>query len=369
MLNALWNRLKRRGASPRLNVVWPFGGPLIGGPTALPALRKVVNTYSTFLKILPLETEDGKPHPFIKLLEDGPHPAYSRSDFFEALTWETLVKGQFICHLESDFRGAITRIDPFRGGQCRAYPVKGSYDDPISIARHGFYYRASFGLKGTSQVFWPDSALHIKDAVSGYDALNAPSRLADYKTTFDCASACLNAVKGLADSGGRGPVMISGPEFSDAEKAKEIRGQFAKVLAAGLSSSGSQVMTMPEAWKPHPLLDGQGGHSMMRWLSERSDLYFAQLYSLPHEFLVAGKTGAQSLKEVVRLWIRTELKGLCAKISEAFNRAVNDGTRFTFKASRLRSSDMREAAQYFSQLVQSQILSPAEARELLEESL
>lgn len=369
MLGALFSRFKRRGAAPRLNVVWPFGGPLIGGPTALPALRKIVNIYSNFLSILSLETTAGKEHSFIKLLAEGPHPAYSRSDFMEALAWEVLVNGQLICHLEHDSGGVITRIDPFRGGQCRAYPVKGSYDDPINIARHGFYYRASFGLKGSSQVFWPDSALHIKDSLQGYDALNAQSRLSNYKVTFDTALACLNVTKGLADSGGRGPVLLAGEEFTDAEKSKEVRELFSKTLAEGLSSSGNQIVTMPDGWKPHPLLDGQGGHNMMRWLTERADLLLAQLYSVPHEFVTAGKTGAQSLKEVVRMFLRTQLKGFSEKVCEAFNKAVNDGTIFTFKASRLRASDMRESAQYFSQLVQSAIISPQEARELLEESL
>ena len=363
MLN-LFKRLKKR-ASAQIDTAWPFGmtAPLYGSIEGLATTRRCISLYAQFLSLLDLETQDGDSHYFIDLLEK-PHPAYSKSDFMQALCWEVLLNGQFICRLVySRKNGKIKRIDPYRANTARAYVKSGDYNDPEAVAK-GFYYRSSY----SSRVWWPDECLHIKDNLqSRGDMVNAYPRSYFYKALFEAGVSVLNATVGLSNSGGRGPVMIEGLEMGDDDKQKEVRENFQKVLQSGMKESTSQVMTMPPGYKPHRLLADQS-HSLITWLAERSDLELAKLWDVPFEILQVGKIGAQSLKEVWRQWIRINLRAFCSKVSQAFTEAVNDGTKFCFRVGKLRFSDQREAANYFSALIQDGVLSPAEVKKLLEEN-
>lgn len=368
MLKQVFDRfLKKRQAGSQISTAWPFGGiaPLSGNITGLATTRRCISLYSQFLSLLDLETEDGSnEHYFIKLLEK-PHPAFKKSDFMEALAWEVLLNGQFICRLIFDRQsGRIKRIDPYRNNTARAYVKKGDYNDPESVAQ-GFYYRSNYSGK----VFWPDEALHIKDNLQFRgDLVNAYPRSFFYKALFDSGVAVMNATQGLSMSGGRGAVMIEGVPMSDNEQDKKVRDNFQKTLQSGLKESTSQVMAMPAGYKVHRLLAEQS-HSMITWLAERSDLELAKLWDVPFEILQVGKIGAQSLKEVWRQWIRINLRAFVSKVADAFSESVNDGTKFVFRVGKLRFSDQREAATYFSSLIQNEVLTPEEAKKLLEEAL
>ena len=364
MLN-LFKRLKKRQAGSQISTAWPFGSiaPVYGSIEGLATTRRCISLYSQFLSLLDLETENGDNHYFIDLL-NKPHPAYSKSDFMQALAWEVLLNGQFICRLVYNrMNGKIERIDPYRHNTARAYVKSGDYNDPESVAK-GFYYRSSY----SSRIWWPDECLHIKDNLqSRGDMVNAYPRSYFYKALFESGVSVQNATLGLSNSGGRGPVLIEGLEIVDDDKQKEVRDIFQSVLQSGLKESTSQVMTMPAGYKPHRLLADQS-HSLITWLAERNDLELAKLWDVPFEILQVGKIGAQSLKEVWRQWIRINLRAFTSKVSQAFTEAVNDGTVFLFRVGRLRFSDQRESANYFSQLIQNGVLTPAEVKELLEEN-
>lgn len=363
----LFKNLRKRRAGSTLATAWPFGAtaPAYGSVEGLATTRRCISLYSQFLNLLDLETEDEKDdHYFIKLL-NKPHPAYRKTDFMEALCWEVLLNGQFICRLIFDRNtGQITQINPYRHNTARAYVVSGDYNDPDSVSK-GFYYRSSYSDK----VWWPDEALHIKDNLqSRGDMVNAYPRSYFYKNLFDSGVAVQNVTLGLGLSGGRGAVMIEGLPMSDSEQDKKVRDNFQKLLQSGLSSVTAQVMGMPAGYKPHRLLAEQS-HSMVEWLAERSDLELAKLWDVPYEILQVGKIGAQSLKEVWRQWIRINLRAFTSKVAMAFTEAVNDGTKFVFRVGKLRFSDQREASQYYSSLISEGVLSPQEVKEALEEQV
>ena len=156
--------------------------------------------------------------------------------------------------------------------------------------------------------------------------------------------------------------------MSDSEQDAKVRDIFEKSLQRGLRNTGNQVMGMPIGYKAHRLFSDQG-HAMMTWLAERSDLELAKLWDVPFEILQVGKIGAQSLKEVWRQWIRINLRAFTGKVAQAFTDAVNDGTKFVFRVGKLRFSDQREAANYFSSLIQTGVLSPEEVKDSLEEGV
>lgn len=359
------NPIKQRAGNFNLETAWPFGSisPVFGGIEGLPTIRRCLSVYATALNIVDLETENEKPHYFIDLLE-RPHPAFSKSDFYEALVWETLVNGQFICKVKYDrVTGKIKELIPFRNNSARAYAVKGDYDDAESLSTNGFYYRSNY----TGKVFWPDEALHVKDNLQARgDMLNGYPRSFYYKTLFDFGCGVLNASKGLAYSGGRGAVLIEGLPMDSAQTSESIRKRFENLLQSGLDSSTKQVMGMPSGYKAQRLMAEQG-HSIMAWLAERSDLEIAKIFDVPYEILQVGKIGSQSLKEVYRQFIRTSLRNFLYKVQQAFNHSVGDGTKFIFRIGKMRFSDAREAGTYYSALIQDGVLSPEEVKKELEE--
>ena len=367
MIQAIINRLRKRQGGSQLATAWPFGAmPTISGRAGnLATTRRCISLYSQFLSLLDLETEDGNDdHYFIKLLEK-PHPAYKRSDFMEALCWETLLNGQFVCRLLFDMsNGRITGIDPYRNNTARAYVTKGDYNDPESV-RKGFYYQSNYSGK----IWWPDEALHVKDnlQIRG-DMVNAYPRSYFYKVLFDSGLAIQNATLGLGMSGGRGAVMIEGLPLDNASKSQQVRANFEAQVQSGLAETTKGVVGMPQGYKPHRLLPEQG-HTIMEWLAERNDLELAKIWDVPFEILQVGKIGAQSLKEVWRQWIRINLRAFTGKVAQAFTDAVNDGTKFVFRVGKLRFSDQREASQYYSSLIDTGVLSPQEVQEALEENI
>ena len=365
MLRGLFNRLKKRAAGAQIESAWPFGAiaPAFGSVENLPTVRRCLSTYSIILNCLELETENGDPHYFIDLLK-RPHPAFSKSDFYEALVLETFLHGQFICKIKYDrSTGRIVNLIPFQNNTCRAYAVKGDYADAESLLKNGYYYQSNY----TGKVFWPDEALHLKDNLQARgDMLNGYPRSYYYKTLFDFGIGVLNASKGLSYSGGRGAVLIEGLPMDNADKSKQVRDLFQKLLQSGLDSSTQQVMGMPAGYKAQRLLNDQG-HSIMTWLAERSDLEIAKVFDVPYEILQVGKIGAQSLKEVYRQFIRTALRNFLYKTAQAFSDAVNDGTSFVFRVGKMRFSDAREASQYYSSMINDGVLSPEEVKKELEQ--
>ena len=239
----------------------------------------------------------------------------------------------------------------------------GDYADPDSVAK-GFYYRSSYSDK----VWFPDSAIHLKDSLSSVsDMLNSPPRSYLYSSIFETGSAVQEVILGLAASGGRGPLALTGLPQDSTEQSKGIRDRVQRVLQSGLKTGGSQVMTFPEGWKIEKLL-GDHAHNLIQFISERSDLSIAKLFSVPLELIQAGqKTGAQTFKEIMRGFLKFPLRAFLSKVADGLSAAAGDGTRFKFKAGRYRFSDAREAGQFYTQMAQIGVLTPEEIKELLED--
>ena len=311
-----------------------------------------------------METKSGKDHYIFKVLQN-PHRLFTKSDFYQILCWETLIRGQFIARLKYDYRGHITGFLPFTGGRARGFPYKGDYGDTETLENSGYYFQSFYSGKR----FSPDEALHIRDLlpVSG-DLINGVSRISTFKTAFQTARSVHNVSLGLANSAGRGPVMISGVPFSNSDQDKIVRDRFRKVLQSGLSSTGSQVMSMPTGYKAERLLQDQA-FSLISWLSEQSEKSICQVFDIPYQLITVGKTSIQPLKEITRHFIRVPLRNFLNKVSQALEKAVGDGTEFYFNPSKFRFSDAREAGLYFDTLLRGEVLTPEQVRKELEENL
>lgn len=366
MLKNILNRFQKRQAGVQLSTSWPSGmiAPAYGGIESLATTRRCISLYSQFLSILELEAEDKKDdgHYFLKLIEQ-PHPVYDRIAFYEALCWELLLNGQFVCRLIYDRNtGKIVRIDPYRNRSALAYVRKGDYSDPVALAQ-GVYYKSNF----SPEAWFPYETLHIKDSLqSRGDALNAYPRAYFYRNLFNSGTAVANANLGLSQTAGRGPLLLTGIPEGDSESDAEVRKQVQQLLQSGFSSSGNQTLTLPKGYDVKRML-GEQSHDLIIFLSERSDLELAKLWDVPFEILQVGKIGAQSLKEVWRQWIRITLRAFATKVANELSKAA--GVKLCFRVGRLRFSDQREAANYFSAMMQDGVLSPKEVKEALEEKL
>ena len=365
LLNFIKNTFQKRAASPNVETVWPYGSGLsYGSLQNLPVIRRCVSVYSQFLNILSLETKSGKSHYIFEVLK-RPHPLFSKSDFYQILCWETLIRGQFIARLKYDFRGHITKLFPFTGGRARGFPFKGDYGDTESLDQNGYFFQSFYSGKR----FMPDEALHIRDClpVSG-DLINGVSRISAFKTAFETARSVHNMQAGYADSGGRGPVLVTGVPLTNSDQDKIVRERAQKLLQSGLRSGSNQVMAMPKGYTVERLLNDQGG-PLITWLSEQSEKHIAQVFDIPFPLIEVGKTSIQPLKEITRHFIRVPLRNFLDKVAQALSKAVGDGTEFYFNPSKFRFSDAREAGLYFDALVNRGIMTPAEVKKELEENL
>lgn len=356
--------LKKRQANPAaaLSTSFPYGTGLGGLSRAnnIASIKRCVSIYANFLKILQLEPED---HYLTKLIENGPHPAINKNTFYDFLCWDAKIYGQHISRLKFDGRGRISAFLPYINRGALAYPREGGFDDPAKILTKGFYYRSHLD----SAVWERDECFHFRDSSSG-DLLNAYPPAFDVKGNFDTAGAVQNVLRGLAYSGGRGAVMIEGFALSDKEEDKTVRKIFKEQLQQGLADTTSQVITMPQGFKPHALLQ-QNSHALIPWIAEHSLLEISQIFNVPHELLVVGKTSLQSLKEITRHFVRTTLRAYVDSVAKEITKAAGDGATFSYNLASLRHSDARETSQFLAQLVQTEVLSPKEAKEILEDDL
>lgn len=364
MLRKLFSRLKTRQAPAQTTTIWPFGTgfPSFGAIENIPSLRKAISLYSDFLCACELKTKDDKPHYFLELLK-RPHPMISREDFFEILCYELLVEGQFICRLITDKQtGKISQIWPYRANTARAYIKSGDYNDPHATSS-GVYYKSSYD----NSIWWPDEAIHLRDSLQHTgDMINGYSRAFHFRTAFNSVTANQNAVLGMNYSGGRGPTMLSGLPKESSENTQKVRQLAQETISEGLKETNKQVFSLPTGFELKRLMSDQG-HGMLEFLAQRSDLEICKIFSVPYE-LIHTKSSVQTVKEVWRQWIKSTLKAFCVKIERELSRAVADGASFKFEIDKMRFSDLREMATYFSQMVQAGAISPKEASELVKDN-
>ena len=324
--------------------------------TRLATVGRCLRLYSDFLLQTTLEPQD---HYLTKLL-NKPNRWQSKKNFYESLTFELLLNGNFHAKVDYDSTGKVTALLPFRVGQIYCHPTNGEYSDPVALQRGGYYYK---DFKG--RVFMPDDIFHLRDAMfNTSDQLNGLSRIYLYEILFQSGYSVQAVQKVLSDSGLRPPWLLSGLPEEDSSNTKSVRDTIEKFF----KQTEKQVLTVPEGFDLKQLMLNNP-ENVLEFLASKSDLDIARIFSVPIELIgradAEGEGGAQHIKESHRFFIKNSLTSFFKNISDGFENLAMDGTQFSFEVDRFRASDLREQSQYISQLVTSEVLSPKEAKAMI----
>ena len=353
---------KRAQTALTLPGVGTFENLYTGGlSTRLSSVHRALKIYEDFLKIAPLKcTKDN--HQFFQVLKK-PNNFQTKSDLYAAIVFEYFLFGSFRARLGFDNKGQVNKILPYRSHQIRAYSRKGEYGDSGSIDQNGYYYRDYRGrILQDYQVFEIRDSLY---AVS--DQLNPPGRLQVFADTFQQASSTLAYRKDLSESGLKGASVLTGLPDSDDESLKSVQKAIQEFTK---SSSAGQILSLPAGYSVSPLAVDQSPSKLLEFLSSVGDTEIARLFQVPVELISrsdskTGGAGANSLKESYRLFIKSSVASFLQCIGDSFTNLVDDGSRFHYKVDALRASDLRETAQFLSQLVKNEVLKPGQALDWL----
>jgi len=328
--------------------------------TRLATVGRCLRLYSDFLTQLPLLADGSNNHYLIDLL-NKPNVFDSRKTFFEKLTYELLLNGNFICAIDYDSTGRVTSLLPYRSGQIYAYSRSGEYGDPVSINKYGYFYR---DFKG--RVYMPDEIFHLKDVMfSSVDNLNGLSRVYLYELAFQSSSAVNNVQFSLSQSGLRPPLLLSGLPEDNNESIKDVREVVKEFFERGQSSQAGGVLTLPSGYDIKTMMVSNP-EKALEFLTSKSDLDISRIFAVPIEFLSRSdgnnQAGSNHLKEAHRFFIKTSLNSFLKGIADKLSELASDGSEFKFNIQPIKSSDLREEAQALQQLVAGGILTSQEAK-------
>ena len=328
--------------------------------TRLATVGRCLRLYSDFLLQTPLEPEG---HYFSQLLAK-PNRWQSKKNFYETLAFELLLNGNFMAKVDYDRAGRITALLPFRAGQIYCHATAGEYSDPVALQSDGFYYK---DFKG--RVHMPDEILHLRDSMfNTSDQLNGLSRVYLYEILFQSGYSVQTVQQSLSASGLRPSWLLSGLPEENPGSTKKVRQTIKKFFQSGQSSQPGAVLSLPEGFELKQLML-QNPENALEFLASKSDLDIARIFCVPIELIgradAEGEGGAQHIKESHRFFIKNSLTSFFQNIADAFGMLAMDGTKFEFKLDRFRASDLREQSQYLSQLVTAEVLSPAQARDMM----
>ena len=328
--------------------------------TRLATVGRCLRLYSDFLLQTALEPKD---HYLTKLL-NKPNSWQSKKNFYESLTFELLLNGNFHAKVDYDNTGRVIALLPFRVGQIFCHATNGEYSDPVALQRGGYYYK---DFKG--RVFMPDDIFHLRDSMfNTSDQLNGLSRVYLYEILFQSGYSIQSVQQSLSASGLRPSWLLSGLPEDSPDNTKDVRDTIKNFFQSGQSAQPGAVLSLPEGFELKQLMLNNPENAL-EFLASKSDLDIARIFSVPIELIgrsdAEGEGGAQHIKESHRFFIKNSLSSFFKNISDAFTALAMDGTEFRFEVDRFRASDLREQSQYISQLVTSEVLSPEQARKLI----
>lgn len=328
--------------------------------TRLATVGRCLRLYSDFLLQCKLEPAN---HYISKLLQK-PNSFDSKKTFYEKLTFELLLNGNFHAKIKSDETGKVKALLPYRAGQVYCYPVKGEYSDPISLEENGFYY-----LESKGRTFMPDEMFHLKDMMfNTSDDLNGLSRIYLYELAFSAGYSVQTVQNTISKSGLKKQLLITGLPQTSPDAYKKSEEYITKYVKSGQATQGGALMLPGEFTLQNMTLDQPD--KLLEFLASKSDLDICRIFNVPIEILSRSDSktagGTNHLKESHRFFLKTSLKPFLQGIADALSELAMDGTSFEYKTSPFQASDLREQSMYLSQLVGAKILTPQQAKEMLQ---
>ena len=350
----------------------------------LSQIKRCLGLYKDVLMSCPLVAKkDGKElesHWLLDLLEK-PCKWLNKSEFFTLLTENYFLSGNFYAHIIAGEDGRITALAPYPPGNiyCYAKTYKddggiGDALDPIKLNEVGFYYQSAFPDGKTKEgkakqrisKIEPYHIWHLKNLWQhDGDPLNGNTLFQQFPEVLNFSQSILDLGDRFADSGGVGPVLISGVETEGGEQIEETQ----KVIEGFFKNKG-MYLTLPANVK----IDEIGKSAtppMIQALSSISSLHLARCLCVPVQLIeredaMNTSGGGMNLKETYRFFLKTSAKSFVRNVQSKLNELSDEpGVKIEFNFRSLMASDLRESAMSLSQLIQSGAITKQEVREWL----
>ena len=339
--------------------------------TSLGVVALALRLYSDALSRFPLrvKNKEGRnvDHYILAVLEK-PNSWQTRTDFFQQITNNVLLGGNFIAKIDwNKSTGSIEKIIPWLSGAIWAYPNAkfSDYSDYIQIEKRGYYYRDFKARR-----YLPDQLLHIRDLTHSADIMGV-SRISMARQAFESSVSVQDSIAGTAERGFLNPAIItgslsqSGSQDSKAAAEKAIR----EFYQSGAAKRGSAIILPGEIKIEKLAMDLR--QADLDFIKRSTDLEIAKIFNL--QTINNADSAAQSgAKEAYRALTNIALKPWLLHVAESFSQRLlssferRRGLRFCFELDSVASQDLRERGTYLSLLTQRGIISPNEARDLID---
>ena len=352
----------------------------------LSQLKRALALYRDTLLACPLIAKNDKgdeiTHPLIDLL-NRPAPWLNKTEFFTLLTTNYFLSGNFYCHIVLDNNAQVKALLPYPPGSIFCYAKTGSKSDevssdssdPLLLYKNGYYYQTQFATgqvdenkkpvmrvtKQSSQDIW-----HLKNLwQTGGDPLNGLSLFQQYPEILSFSQSILNLGDRFAESGGVGPVLISGVASASSKEMKEHK----QTIETFFEQKGMFLTLPPDVEISE--IGKSATPQLVQALSSISSLHLARIMNCPVQLIeredaLNTSGGGQNLKETYRFFLRSSAKSYIKNV-ESKLQELNDvpQTKIEFNFRSLMASDLRESAMSLSQLVQNEIVTKEQIQDWL----
>ena len=305
----------------------------------VPAVRKCLDIYHAYLSEAELVTRSGGSNSLTDFFNENPNGFDTRSDLIRKILRGFFLYGNSYALVTSNPNtGMIESIKVFADSHCYAYPYKNDLSDIIHLDG-GYFYRDHLG-----NIYHPEQILHLADKTFSQDQINGRSRVQHYfeniQTARDLQSTrSLYAKSRLA--------LRSSLESNINDPKKEIK--TAENIEKFTYSDGI-IMTMPPgvAIKDQKSLLPQSPGQWMDVLYKQSQESISHAFGVPVELISRDtSTNLAGLKEVVRLFVKTQVQGLLNQIAEKLSQFSNEPLEFRLNLFQ-RAGDLREITQFIN---------------------
>lgn len=379
ILNQLKRIFKRQSENSLGSTSWnpSFQSSFFSGTnpaSSLGTVQMALRLYSDACCTYPLKVLDSKEkqikHYLTRVICCEPNSFQNSNVFFSNVVGDILLNGNSYIKIDYDSTGKIKALLPYIQQSCWAYPntkaksdrISGNFSDPLEIEKNKFFYKDF-----KSRVFFPDEICQIKDAVtSGFDLLNAPSRISIARINFEVGHELLESMRGLSQNGLIPPQVIAGPFSRNTDETKKFIEKLQNFFTSGQARQ-RRFLALPENFKAQDL-SLSIKEADFRFLKNLSDLDIAKVFGVNYLFHLESSSIQSGLKEAFRAVKSLSVAPFLKNIAGQFTKSLlsedekDRGLHFSFDMEVASSMDLRERGTYLKSIKESGIATANEAR-------
>ena len=331
-----WFKRKEKRESSQVWQTQTSGGEFRAGSGSIPAVRKCLELYSSFLSEAKIDGSET-----IKSLLENPNPWESKTTFFRRLVSQYFLNGNFVCKIESDKNG-IKALLPYNSNACYAYARRGDLSDPVEVFKGSYYYQDYKGRK-----FQPDDIFHLKDSLFSYDLVNGRSRVEAHLSAIESACSLIETKNLYAKNRLAQRSYLESNVGQDKDKDKAVANAIQTFF-----QSGKMILTLPPSvqLKQQSSLMPENPAKFFEVLNLASIDDIANAFNVPPELLtMTDATSGTGLKEILRFWVKTGLQSFFNVVAESLSSLSHEKVEFSLSLSQ-RVSEIRELVPLFKEL-------------------